>query len=125
MGGFTLKITIDLPRTEGETADKVTPVSIALAEITDAKLRGAHLAAFDGEAAAGEEGGEEGGEEEEGRRSAIGVWREQKVWTRGIWLHAWKYKSKDDSWSFEAPLPPWAREDFEWMDLEARAAMMS
>ena len=114
---------------------------------TDARLHDAHLAAFDGDGGGREDGvtgrggrredgdreedhegssGEDGGGEEGGRVvpvSARGVWREQKVWTRGIWLHAWKYKSKDGSWSFEAPLPPWAREDFEWMDAEARMEM--
>eukprot|EP00949_MAST-11_sp_MAST-11-sp1_P004693 g4693.t1 len=36
---------------------------------------------------------------------------EQKVFTRGIYLHAWKYECLADDgqirWSFEAPLPEW------------------
>lgn len=33
---------------------------------------------------------------------------EKQVSMHEIYLHARKYTSKVDGWSFEAPLPPWA-----------------
>ena len=48
----------------------------------DDALREVHLPAF--------EGGRLGQELE--HAASFGLWRSQHVWTRGIWLHAWKYE---------------------------------
>ena len=55
-----------------------------------------------------------------------GVWRRGHVWTRGIWLHAWKYSSTEDAqvpWVYESQAPAWATAEFAQMTSLERMQM--
>lgn len=75
-----------------ETVDRMLAKAVAVCPTCTGKERYGPEAGEEGE-----EGGAPYGYDHRGERSS------------GIWLHAWKYAGSN--WSFEAPLPPWARLD--------------